>query len=77
MKEENKFISGEAALSIHLFSLGIIGLQLYNPSNNIKDIYVRHHKYGKIEGIDYQKLNFMLNRVADHQLRTKLGMLIS
>jgi hypothetical protein len=44
-------------MAMHLFSLGIIGLQLCHTTTNIKEIYERYHKYGSIVSINISKLN--------------------
>jgi hypothetical protein len=45
---------------MQLFSLGLIGLQLYHTSIKVKDIYIRYHKYGSIIGVNMQKLNELI-----------------
>lgn len=42
----------DSKLAIQLFALGIIGLQLYHTGSNVKEIYMRFHKYGSISHVN-------------------------
>lgn len=42
----------DSKLAVQLFALGIIGLQLYHTGLNVKEIYMRFHKYGSISNVN-------------------------
>lgn len=62
---------------MRLFSLGMIGLQLYHSPISLKQVYEKNQKYGIIVNINTYKLNELIANISDAYLKSKLATILS